>query len=350
MCGAQSIDSATLPACLVLVCLVRPAHPFMARICAARASMLLACALCLLAGSSRTIGKGVFLYQEKIRNKRAPGLRTARSLPRQHVRILSIRGGAAEAVAEEQEQTGPLSVLVSTSYGSSFLDKKKRLQVPRNTTVAELKAMIEQKFPANPPCELQRLFFGVRYLRDEDRLGNLTSASVAPILLDMPSGTSVYNKSMSIAQALEAYSSLVVQQAYLANTLKSLYEYPRSTTSEEYASRGALPKGISTSTTESSDTSSIQPESIVFRDMFKSLNESLYATYAADISSALELEKEPETVTDDTAPWRGAPKQRSPLVAAFAKEFDINVRTLKMFIYFSGLLAVRTQLRTQHTV
>ena len=46
------------------------------------------------------------------------------------------------------------SVIVSTSIGSSFLDKKKRLNLNRNSTVAELKVMVQEKFPGGPPVQV----------------------------------------------------------------------------------------------------------------------------------------------------------------------------------------------------
>lgn len=52
-----------------------------------------------------------------------------------------ISGKAAESVSDT------CSVIISTSLGSTFLDKKKRLNVPRNTTVSELKELLHQKFP-----------------------------------------------------------------------------------------------------------------------------------------------------------------------------------------------------------
>jgi hypothetical protein len=234
---------------------------------------------------------------------------------------LHYRGGSSDGgVLEDKEDTSPITVVVSTSFGSTFLDKKKRIQISRNSSVAQLKDLIEAKFPASPPVQLQRLFLGVRHLQDEEVLGNITTTN-AQILLDMPSGTSVYNKSLTIAQALEAYSSLIVQQTYLGDKLKSMF--------------GDKNKNAA-------NVSEFTPESSVYRELFISLNDSLYKAYSDDIMDAFEIEKEPETIEDDTAPWRAGTKKRSPLVAAFAKEFDINVRSFKSFIYFSFLFAVRS--------
>jgi hypothetical protein len=241
-------------------------------------------------------------------------------------RLLRLTGGnlvdeatpVDEPVIDISLDASPVGVMVTTSFGSQFLDKKKRIQLKRNSTIAELKEMIEQKFPANPPVVLQRLFSGLRYLQDDDLIGNITTGPNVQVLLDMPSGTSVYNKSLTISQALEAHSSLIVQQTYLADKLKSLYE---------------------SSSQQPLNASEVTPDSAVYRELFVSLNESIYRNYQEDIWDALELEKEPEAFTEDTAAWRGPSKPRSPLVALFAKEFDINLRSFKSFVYFSFLFA-----------
>jgi hypothetical protein len=84
-------------------------------------------------------------------------------------------------------------------------------------------------------------------------------------------------------------------------------------------------------------------DSAIYREMFQVLNETLYQTYAEDIAEALKAESEPEIVSADTASWRGDAKQRSPLALAIAKEFDLNPRSLKSFLYYSVLLGVSTR-------
>jgi len=205
-----------------------------------------------------------------------------------------------------------------------FLDKKKRLSVPRNSTVGELKCLIEKKFPGCPPIPLQRLFVGVRLLQDDEIIGNITTTSPTPILLDMMSGVSVYNKTLSISQALEAHVASIVQQSYLGAKLRESF-----TTSI-------------TSTRTNNDTSSemLLPDSSYYRDMFDVVNRTLYETYAEDIAEALELEKEPETMADDTRAWRNPQKETKPLAAALAKEFDLNGKGIKSFVYYSVLLGI----------
>jgi hypothetical protein len=279
------------------------------------------------------------LFQSK--EVRKIGLRSNWKLQR----LLKLRGGRADveqeppAKADEiiKEEAPPVqgetcSVLVSTSVGSAFLDKKKRLTIPRNATVSELKQLIEKKFPGCPPTALQRLFLGVRALGDEEVMGNITVASPTPLLLDMMSGTSVYNKTLSISQALEAYAASIVQQAYLGAKMRESFGL------------GAHTLPVATPVNESeagSAESGVVPESSFFREMFETVNRTLYETYAEDIAEALEIEKEPETIGDDTAAWRKDKKQANPLAAALAKEFDLNVKSIKNFIYYSVLLVVR---------
>ena len=73
-------------------------------------------------------------------------------------RILTCRGGSStvddidisSSTLEKSDSydVNPIcTVLVSTSFGSSFLDKRKRLTINRNATVSELKTLIREKFP-----------------------------------------------------------------------------------------------------------------------------------------------------------------------------------------------------------
>ena len=229
-------------------------------------------------------------------------------------------------MTKENPPTESCAIIVSTSVGSVFLDKKKKLTVPRNSTVADLKHLVQKKFPGCPPTALQRLFLGVRVLSDNEIIGNLTVNSVTPILLDMITGTSVYNKTLSISQALEAHAALIVQQSYLgAKMLESYSDISQHNNRD--------------SKSDSLDTP-VQMESGLYRDMFEAVNRTLYETYADDIAVALERETEPETSTDDTAAWRGKRKVTKPLTAALAREFDLNLRGIRSFLYYSVLLGV----------
>lgn len=246
--------------------------------------------------------------------------------------IVGLRGGdvnIAEMNNQQQQQvdTTPITVTVSTMIGSSFLDKKKKIIIPRNSTVADLKQHISQKFPGSPPVEMQYLYFGAQYLHNNDTLATLTKLTNIPILLDMISGTSVYNRNMSVSQALEAYVSTLVQQAYLGDQLNAAYRDNNESHEEE-------------------NTTVARPmRSPFYRRMFQELNASLYEKYADDIAGALEREKNPETITGDTAAWRNPQnnKKHSPLTAALAKEFDLNGRGLRNFAYYSIILLVSNE-------
>ena len=226
---------------------------------------------------------------------------------------------AADNSGEVGQGDGNCAVLVSTSIGSSFLDKKKRLLISRNSTVYNLKQVIKDKYPGGPPVELQKLFFGSRKLNDSEVLSNITKISPIPVLLDMLTGTSAYNRTLSVSQALEAYASIVTQQAYIGDKLRAAY------TDQADESTGRNHDVI---------------DSLVYKEMFQSINESIYRTYTEEIQAALIAEMEPEVVSSDTERWRGDKKQKSPLAVALAKEFDFNARSLKSFVYYSIVIAV----------
>lgn len=228
------------------------------------------------------------------------------------------RGGSSSAneTSIDNRDQDDLPVIVSTSVGSAFLDKKKRLTVPLNATVAELKVSLQQKFPGSPPKGLQRLYFGVRLLNDTEMIKNLTTISPVPILLDMLTGTSVYNKSMSISQAIEAYSSILAQQAYIGDKIRSVF-----------------------SCTIEGGKSSM--ETSIYRDVYEVSKQNVYTLFEIDIMEALEEEKEPDILALDTEAWRTSKVAgKNPLRIALAKEFDLNGRGLKSFLYYSVLLGV----------
>jgi hypothetical protein len=153
-------------------------------------------------------------------------------LPSRFLSLLMRGGSSTEAEAESAAATEPstaaagapqsYTVMVTSSFGSPFLDKKKKLSVPENSTVAELKRLIEEKYPGSPPVAIQRLYFASRYLREEDVVSNLTLLQPIPILLDTITGTAGYNRTLSVAQAIDAYTSSVVQQAYLGDKFRAL--------------------------------------------------------------------------------------------------------------------------------
>jgi hypothetical protein len=195
--------------------------------------------------------------------------------------VILTNGGSTEQIDggvnnDKPEET--CTVIVSTAIGSSFLDKKKKMIISKNSTVIELKNQLYKKFPGSPPVKIQKLIFGLNKLDDHQIIGNLTAISPIPLLLDIISGTSAYNKTMTISQALEAHSSLTVHQAYLGNQLQELF-------------RNQI---VNNPNNTNVDLTSPIVETAIYKDMLHMLNDTLYSTYSDDIINALEEEKEPE--------------------------------------------------------
>ena len=243
------------------------------------------------------------------------------------------RGGSATSdelsKSDSFNSVQSVTCVVSTSLGSSFLDKKKKIVVPFNSTILDLKSQIFAKFPGNPPINLQNIYYGVRKLNDTEIIGNLSKLYPVPLLLDMISGTSTYNKFMSVSQALEAFASLTVHQVYLNAKIHDLY-----------SSKFELKNEGENSVTQSKSVM----ETALYRDIFKSINDSLHKIYEEDIEEALVVEKDPEVVSFETMPWRNKNIKResyySPLALAIAKEFDLNTRGVVTLAYYSVLLGV----------
>lgn len=260
------------------------------------------------------------LYEPSADSSNIPVSRISRFVSRHRTtckRLMSISGG--ETKSFENAEPSSVQVLVSTSVGSTFLDKKKKFVLSGNATIQDLKEQIHQKFPGSPPPALQRLFFGVRQVENHEMIRNISAMPIVPILLDMITGTSVYGKTLSVSQTIEAYVSTIVQQTYICDNLRTCFD------------------------DDSLNSSAIlnQPETSYYREMFNKLNESIHEKYHEDIKLALEEESEPETVSADTIAWRGKTTTRSPLSKLLAKEFDLNLRGLRNFFYYSGLLGVR---------
>lgn len=239
---------------------------------------------------------------------------------------LFMRGGQmmeeVNGKEEINEKEKYVTCIVSSNIGSTFLDKKKKIILPYNATIKDIKQQIQHKFPGSPPFSLQKLFFGIQKLDDSKLIHNITSISPIPLLLDIISGTSSYNKTMTISQAIEAYISLTVHQIYLGEQINQFYQ-----------------KSLTNTSSNNDDTIS----TAFYRDIFTSVNSSIYEQYSEDISDALIEEQDPEVISLDTIAWRGKgqiKKQQSPLAIALAKEFDLNIKGVKGFIYYTFLLGV----------
>ena len=53
-------------------------------------------------------------------------------------------------------------------------------------------------------------------------IGNISTLSPMPLTLDMIAGTSVYDRTMTVSQALESYVSSIVQQAYTGQLMSKI--------------------------------------------------------------------------------------------------------------------------------
>ena len=278
---------------------------------------------------------------------RSRGLRAVSS------RLCRISGGSLvdeESMKEEEEEEeemekkavdpGPVSIIVSTTVGSSYLDKKRRISINRNSTVRDLKEQLSLRFPGSPPIALQKLYFGLRKLGDEESMGNITSLTPVPLHLDMITGASVYNKTMSISQAIEAYASLVVQQAYVGKSLAQLFSEVSKVSEGEETNEFELKLGTSHTETENENEEIVVFDTSLYGVMFRKVNSSLHERYAEDIQLALIEEREPEENSADTAAWRNEGNNKKPLTKALAKEFDMNWKSMKNYVYLSVLLGI----------
>ena len=236
-----------------------------------------------------------------------------------------IKGGAIP-ITTTIIPTKNITVIVSTSLGSSFLDKTKKISINPNSTIKELKYIIQDKFPGSPPIQIQRLFYAFKPLNNSDILSNITTASQVPILLDALSGTSAYNKTLSITQAIEAYVSIIVQQTYLSSTMQKAFDLKDSSTLDlsEVGDRDRI-------------------DTLTLRDLFAAVNQSIYAQYAEQIAEALEKEREPDMITADTIAWRQQSEgaaDKNPLVVEWAKMFNMNKQVALSLVYYSVILVV----------
>lgn len=244
----------------------------------------------------------------------------------QFKKLVLLRAGSTLMESKEYEDNSvPCTVIVSTLFGSEFLDKKKKFILRNTTTIAELKEQIQSKFPGSPPKEMQRLFFGTnRILSDNDILGNITTTTQVTLVLDMTTGTSVYNKTMSIRQTIDAYVASTTQLSYISAMMKQLMN------------------------SESNLSNSSEMETTQLRNLYRALNQTIYESKSNAIALALEREKNPEYESEDTKPWRLQKKKAlSPVWTAFAKEFDLNTRGLINLVYYSLAVLVRLTILMQ---
>lgn len=256
-------------------------------------------------------------------------------------KLIRINGGETASPTLYPAGAKNVTVIVSTSFGSQFLDKTKSISISPNATVIELKEIISQKFPGTPPVPFQRLFFQFRFLNNTEVIGNISSLPKYPILLDMITGTSAYNRTMSISQALDAYVSTIVHQTYLSLTMQKLL-----------LSRQQLVHNPETLYNEDSSLDrALQSPNL--REIYEAVNKTIYDQFGEDIAAALEVEKEPDIDSPDTRAWRqnygDATQYKSPLETAWARQFGVNKQMMISLAYYSVMLLVFAKFGTSST-
>jgi hypothetical protein len=306
-----------------------------------------------------------YAHDEVVQRKASSAFMTGPMLKLRAGSILDFNLNRVSSVSGTGNQRPDVEVLVSTVLGSTFLDKKKKLVISKNGTVLDVKAQLSSKFPGSPPVELQHLYYMSKLLQDHEVISNISTLSPVPLTLDLISGTSVYNRTLSISRALDAYSATVTQQAFLAAQLKDIM-----------VGNSRAESGLSGLNNNSSEVGQDlldavsgaleRPlETAKYAELYRKINDSVFQQYAADIAAALADEEDPETVTPETAAWRtwGAAgagagdtggvggdissedgRYISPIAAAMAKEFDLNWRGVRQMAYYSVVLAVRLRL------
>lgn len=214
----------------------------------------------------------------------------------------------------------PVQILVSTNIGSEFLDKKKKLSIPPTATVRHLKKLIKAKFPGSPPISLQRLACDTTILDDSVVVSEATSNGETPVVLETISGSGSYNRSLSVAQSIDAYVATIVQSAFIGNKLQQLGGgKPAASLSDEI-------------------------ETLRYRDMLQAARENLETSYAVDIDAAKEAERSPEV--SSAYSWRVQKPSLSPLWKSLARELDLNTQSFFNMVYYSFLMVLFGMLGT----
>lgn len=236
--------------------------------------------------------------------------------------------------ARGRDSTQNLTIWITSNFGmSSFLRRSQKFEVGRDTTVLDLKELIQDNFPGNPPVDLQKLFVDSTLLRDDQIWGNLTNKMLLPAQLDLISGTMIYNRTshLSIAKSIDAYISLCVHEAYLTNTLTDV---------------------LTSATTDRTMSSTFEPDSVKYRKLYKQLNESFYAELGPEITAALAAEGDPSfdstspAVTTTTTPITGT---ATPINEFFKRELVLTDEQSSKLNFWSMALLVRPLSQHTHT-
>ena len=213
------------------------------------------------------------------------------------------------------ENAGNISVLVAVPMGLKYLDRKKLSGMSRNASVLELKRHLEATFPGYPPVVLQRIFWRSRLLDNDELLGDICNTTTLTLTLDLLSGTSGYNRTGAIAETVDA---LISTQVHMA------------------VNGAAILQNISPSNISTEDSLS------ACIALYRRLNASFYAQYAKEIERALLEERNPESASEDTMPWRrkGDRIKYSALSLYLAKEFNLHMNSIKPILSNAFLMTV----------
>lgn len=229
--------------------------------------------------------------------------------------LAAIRAFQQSNIPPINDKSSSIDVIVSTSLGSKFLNKRKKCTVSANATIANLKEKLAIVYPGTPPKELQRLYFGLKYLVDDMPVANITSMRPVPLLMDILSGVGTYQRNMSIADTLEAYAALLTQEMYVNEKIASLL----------------APIDNSNRT---------QLETPRFRQIFNAMNKTIFSEHELQITKARERERNPELITDEVGAWRGAKLPLTAFQHWLAHQFYFSRNTLRALFTYTTMLVI----------
>ena len=222
---------------------------------------------------------------------------------------------------------GNLTAVVTSNFGmSSFLRKSQKFMIRRNSTVLQLKSMIQDKFTGCPPIALQNLYLNNRLLKDDEIWGEISNKLLVSVQLDLLTGTQQYNRTFqTLSDNIDAQISLMVHEAYLYNKMTEIL------TSDGSGMRG--------------DASSRSQDSVKYRLLYKKLNSSFYEELADEIKNAMESERDP--LLTSTSPHEEIPsklgvakRNEHTFTTAIKKSLILNDRSFSKLKFWSLALMV----------
>jgi hypothetical protein len=203
------------------------------------------------------------------------------------------RGGSSplpHSLTRVRSATGNITLWITSNFGrSSLLHSTTKLTVPRNSTVLQLKHSLTHSLPGNPPAALQHIYLDSTRVSDDLTWGNITHKALLHVQLDLLFGTALYNKSSlphSITQAIDRYIAMCVHEAYLTNKLT---DELTSTTGEHDSDSDSDSDRVSECVSECVS----EQDSVKYRRLYHTLNESVYLQLGPQIKAAQAAERDP---------------------------------------------------------